>query len=662
MRRRATVVALALALASVGTATLVAGAVVSWESYSDLDNQRGALETALAVAACVGPGTRVLLHPYRRPSLHDATDPANAGGINGRLSLVPLVDVPHLQASMSALAGVSVLASGVDPRSRLVVLELDARCRYTCAHARRLVQRYAASGVEPVFVPRLDYGVSEALFADVWRAVGVAPPVRAAPLLRTLASDLVARGVGARFSATHLRLGDAQPYALANCVPRIDGGDAASLQQVAVARGVACSFGGAASSPLYVDDVLRALAFNVSRAASLFVATNKPTSVRVHALRLEAAQHGVALLTLDDVLARSGAAARARYAALVAQTGSASVLRSALEQEMCVLADAYVPCALSSWDQYVLRERAAAPPSHVPRHGAYVRDAARVSSLDELRTLWRDRERASAARADYALFVEREQAVVLECEDERRPPKSWLLLVAALLVSVAVVPASAYAYVLFRRAAFASGARAPRAHEFVARLCVAHGVLTLVECALLPTRSRAAPLIVESRLVVTALVSAAALAHAAPAWIVRAGVALVFAMSALAARALRTRAATGGALVRVLVDWRYGQEPGHVVREVVATALVCGCAAGMVALAGASAPLAGASSPSWSLARVRRDRGRAAALFAQLVLVSLALAARSCYLLASTLADDVLDVARLVLELAVLALSAYVVG
>lgn len=646
---------------------------VSWESYSGQNNQRGAFEAALSVAACLGAGTRVLLHPYRAAAQHDSAAP---------LALSPFVDVPHVAVSMRDLAGVE-LVTETHPESRVAVLELDARCRYSCAYVRREAAYWAP---DRVLVARLTMSVSEVLVADVWRSIGVSPPVRAAPVLKALARDLVASVLGAHFGAAHLRLGDAVPYALVNCAAGngdgagdSDGGNALALREKT--RGFYCALGGApgtdtnprtsAGRVLYVDDVLRALAFNVSGGAGagagpmasgasrlLFVATNAPTSVRVHALKLDAARERTTLLTLDDALARSTVDVRSRYDRLIAQTGSPSALRSALEQEVCVLSDAYVASAGSTWDHYVLRERAAAPPSHVPRHGAYVRDAARVSSLEELRALWRVRERASAARADYALFVERELAMV-ECEDERRPPKSWLLLLVALLVSVSVVPASAYAYVMFRRASFMDPGRGAVWYAFVARLCVAHALLTLMSCALLPTRSRVAPLIVTARLVVTALVSAAALAHAVALVPARLGVALVFALNALAARTLRARAAASGAPVRALVDVRYAQEPSLVVQQLVITGLVCGCVAGMAALVGSAPPLGASTKKAGRASSALRT---SAALFAQLVLVSLALTARACYVLRSTVADDVLDVVRLLCELGTLALAARVMA
>lgn len=309
-----------------------------------------------------------------------------------------------------------------------------------------------------IIVPRTAWGISEVLFSRWPRTPFGA--VRASERIQRLASALHALLDDAspqrRYAATHVRLGDAAPYALVNCrnlgaflrrhAAHADSGvrsgmlanvSSAEYVRAFVGAGVACR-SVETGRLLLVSDLLASMRYRVSGCEQLFVATNIPSAVEIASMRVDASALGVTLRTLDDLLALPEANETARaLVALEREAGDAALVRSLLEQELCVRAEAYVACSLSTWDQYVLRERAILAAEHA--------SASRNDAAVTKRAL--PAEAVASALADYALYVQRLRAglATFKCKNEPRPSNT-LATITFMLVACIVTPLVRAAY------------------------------------------------------------------------------------------------------------------------------------------------------------------------------------------------------------------------
>lgn len=321
-----------------------------------------------------------------------------------------------------------------------------------------------------VVVPLLDWGATEAIFAaSTVRPHNVLRPgARIAALAAMLQRHLVAPtdGVAAAaateaaasddvgYAAAHISVGEKPSYALYNCrlaslsARAVPG--AVPYVRVFTKNGVACqrrgTKGAAAADFLTVADVLRAHAFAPAAGVRrLYVATNAPAAAEIAALRVEAARQGVSLLTLSDLVRRAGPAAGAALEALERDAGDEDAVRLMLDQQLCADARAYVATSVSSWDQYVLRERAAIAGARRDVRAALGGSGAFAAA----EAAWR---RADAeALADYALYVEHERSwlATFGCANEARPG-STALMIAFMLFSCVAVPFARGAFTRLR--------------------------------------------------------------------------------------------------------------------------------------------------------------------------------------------------------------------
>lgn len=376
---------------------------VSYMGEEGFNNQRGALEFALAIALCLRASADVPIERHVVLVVHAwHASKHTAERLDDPFDSVLSLEALRLEAGRH---GVGVLewrdSSAPTLPSSVAWLRTSAMCRYTCAYLVRealaalaphadsvLVARQSWANVEVVLgawlgsvVPRLDVG------AVLARAIQPSAHVRAAAL--ALTSHIGANASGA-YAAAHVRLTDLHASALVRCDHRTHDFSTYRLACVGHVDG----------RTLTVVDVLRA---DLVSRDPLYVATDDARSPTIRALRQSLARRRD-LLVLADVLERADARVRALVGAL-----SPTAL-SMLEQVVCARApSAYTACGESSWDHLVLRWR---------RYG----DANDSEARDQyaLHTTW--------LRAHVSAF---------RCSDRSAPESGALPLVCALCAVVA---------------------------------------------------------------------------------------------------------------------------------------------------------------------------------------------------------------------------------